>query len=232
MKLPPYTLQGVFLLAFTASTVVAQETTTQTQSNPTATSQVREASKKVPIIITTIDNLGADPSRKQIGAAIFGLLKIKAECALDIVYYAVKTLPAKYAPEIIAAATSGLPNPWKQIVYPPGPRCPEMAEYYAANQGKNQNAPTNMLLIEALVFEALYARPELSMVELQGAAESSLKGNPDLMLSTTFDSRVTIGVGVVGNANYSNEPLRRKDLEGGSSFSTPNPTPKPPPVSK
>jgi|GEM_PF-2561806 len=218
------------------SPLLAQEAAPQTSENPVIPQAITEENKKIPLIIQAIDKLGADPTRKQVGSVIYGLVKIKADCALDIVGYAVKTLPAKYAAEIIASATAALPNPWKPIIYPPGPRCPEMANYRAANAtatNTNQNAPSSMLLIEALVYEAYNVRLGLSLTDLQGAAESSLKGNPDLMLSTTFDSRVTIGVGIVGNANYSNEPLRRKMPTGGSSVSTPgNSTPKPPPVSK
>jgi hypothetical protein len=64
-----------------------------------------------------IQGLGANPTTKQISAIVFKAVRSSPNDVLHIVNAAVRVSPATAVPEIVTAATSAVPNPWKQVAY-------------------------------------------------------------------------------------------------------------------
>jgi hypothetical protein len=64
-----------------------------------------------------IKALGASPTAKQISAIVFKAVRSSPASVLAIVAAAVRVSPQQAATEIVTAATAGVPNPWKKVIY-------------------------------------------------------------------------------------------------------------------
>ena len=68
-------------------------------------------------VAAAIQALGANPATKQISAIVFKAVRSSPDSVLPIVDAAVRVSPRAAAPEIVIAATAGVPNPWKKVTY-------------------------------------------------------------------------------------------------------------------
>ncbi len=81
---------------------------------PPATAAADENGARV---AAAIGALGANPATKQISTIVFKAVRSSPDSVLPIVDAAVRVSPQAAAPEIVTAATSAVPNPWKQVTY-------------------------------------------------------------------------------------------------------------------
>jgi hypothetical protein len=152
-------------------------------------------------------------------------VKTLPDSAIEIVRAAVAMAPAEAADEIVAAALTALPDPWKQVFYtrvaapvirtgerdfkggPDFKGEPDFKGGPAATGLPGQGAP--MTMAEAVVQAALDARAGLSPTALFAVAESILRTAPGWLIGAIYDPKGISGVGDAGLNNYANEPFRR-----------------------
>jgi hypothetical protein len=188
---------------------------------------------------TAIKALGEHPATKQISNIVFKAIRSAPAGVLLIVHTAAQASPAAAVPEIVAAATAAVPNPWKKVTYrrltaldlkksepdfKGGPDGKQMAD------GKGVSPPDGRTttLAEAIAFTAFNAQPGLSLPALQAAVDTALLADPATLLRYIQSPSTLSGVGDAGTSNYANEPLRTPTVSG----TTPVPTPQQPTVSQ
>lgn len=181
-----------------------------------------------------INALGANPGTRQISSIVFKAVRSSPASVLYIVDAAVRVSPQAAATEIVIAATAGVPNPWKKVVYR---RLAAVEEKKHApdfkggpdgkqiSEGKGVHAPedqgTEMTLAEAIAHAAFDAQPGLGMPALLAAVNVALLSDPAILLQRIGGPRVVSGVGDAGTSNYANEPLRPR-VSGGSTVPVPS----------
>lgn len=194
------------------------------------------ASRAAAAVRASIEALGAKPGTRQISAIVFKAVRSSPENVLPIVDAAVRVSPQAAAPEIVTAATAGVPNPWKQVTYrrltatgqkkfaADGKRVVEISRN--TSDFKGVHGPTEpdgrtMTLAEAIAKTAFDAQPGLSLTALQTAVDTALLTDPEVLLRNITGARSISGVGIAGSSNYSNEP-RRSPLTTTTTVPTPN----------
>jgi hypothetical protein len=150
-----------------------------------------------------IQGLGEDATARQIAGVVYAATRTVPDSVLDIVHAAALASPGADAPEIVRAAVSAVPNPWKQVTYRRIASRPEKGERDDKDFKEvvdNKSEPREMTLAEAIVQTVLDARPGLNPDDLELAGDVALLGDPN-------DPRFLGAVGDVGNSNYGNEPI-------------------------
>jgi hypothetical protein len=202
---------------------------------PPANDAANEATRRIAAETTdAIEALGANPTTKQISTIVYKAVRSSPDNVLHIVDAAIRVSPQSAAPEIVTAATAGVPNPWKQVNYrrleaskpkksdpdfkggPDYKSGPPASPVPSAIAGSNsQNAPhagpadgKPMTLAEAIVQTAFDAQPGLSFSGLQAAANTALLTDPATLMRYIQSPNAVSGVGDAGLSNYANEPLR------------------------
>jgi hypothetical protein len=190
---------------------------------PPANSAANEATRRIAAeTAAAIEALGANPTTKQISTIVFKAVRSSPDNVLHIVDAAIRVSPQAAAPEIVIAATAGLPNPWKQVNYrrleapelkKSGPDFKGGPDYKSGPDfkgGPATSAPDGkpMTLAEAIVRTAFDAQPGLSFSVLQAAANTALLMDPATLIRYIQSPNAVSGVGDAGLSNYANEPLR------------------------
>ena len=166
-----------------------------------------------PARLTTaaIQGLGPSATARQIAALVFAAVRAVPGSVLEITRAAILASPNADAKEIVAAAVSGVPNPWKEVRYHRYVATPEKgAEDFKEEKARELAAAAPgepMTLAEAIVQTALDARSGLDPAGLQAAADLALIGDPGYLLQAMYDPRSVTAVGDIGNSNYGNEPV-------------------------
>ena len=155
-----------------------------------------------------IQGLGPNATAKQIGNIVFAAVRAVPGSVLEITRAAVLASPNADAPEIVSAAVSASPNPWKEVTYhryiPP----PDKGDAKDDKAVERMEEPgKTMTLAEAIVQTALDSRSGLDAAGLQAAADLALIGDPGYLLHAMYDPRATTAVGDIGLSNYGNEPV-------------------------
>ena len=160
---------------------------------------------------------------KQVGGVVYSAVHTVPDQVLPIVHAAVLTSRNSDAPEIVTAAISAVPNPWKEVLYKhyvtrveKGERdYKDYRDYKDDKDGARLGEPTfdprdpgtRMTLAEAIVQTALDARSGLDPAALVAAADLALIGDPGYLLLAAGDPHGISAVGDAGNSNYGNEPV-------------------------
>jgi hypothetical protein len=188
---------------------------------PPANDAANEATRRIAAeTAAAIEALGANPTTKQISTIVYKAVRSSPDNVLHIVDAAIRVSPQSAAPEIVTAATAGVPNPWKQVNYrrleaaelkksgpdfkggPDGKQARDLGPATSAPDGKP------MTLAEAIVRTAFDAQPGLSFSALQTAANTALLTDPATLMRYIQSPNAVSGVGDAGLSNYANEPLR------------------------
>ena len=168
------------------------------------------ARRAAPATTAAIRALGTDATPRKIAGIVFLAARTVPESVLDIVHAAVLASPDDAAPEIVAAAISAVPDPWKQVRYRRRGSVARHGErdFKGEPDYKDSGPESQMTLAEAIVMSAFDARAGLDLRGLQVAANGAIVSSPAYLLALIHDPKGISGVGDVGNNNYSNEPFR------------------------
>lgn len=168
------------------------------------------------VVAAAVRALGPRLGAKRVSGIVHTAVRLLPEHALEIVRAAVLAARAEYANDIVIAAVSAVPDPWKQVLYREvlqtqhGDRdFKGEPDHKAIVESESQVGGLPMTLAEAIVQTALAARPGLSRTGMIIAVEGVLQSAPGVLIGSISDPRGISGVGDAGNNNYANEPRRR-----------------------
>jgi hypothetical protein len=193
------------------------------------------------LVAEAIKALPEPVSKRLVADIVYHAVQSCPDSVLAIVDSAVSTAPATAAEEIVAAAVSAVPDPYKLVSMPAKNAAraqPVAGDFKSTQDGKSiddgKAGPYSadrpqIPLADAIVQTANNAREGLSIDALAAAADYALKFGVDKALAALDDPRLLFGVGDAGLTNFENEP--RRAVSGGE-VPTPTPRSTPPPVSQ
>ena len=175
----------------------------------------------------TIAALGSRPSTNQIAAIVFKAVRSSPDSVLHIVDATVRLSPRAAIPDLVTAATTAVPNRWKQVTYRRltalvakrpapddsiGPKQSGLSIGLSAqgssDPGANSADGVPMTLAEAIARTAFDAEPSLSFSAVQAAVNAALLADAATLLHNIENPRAASGNTDSGVSTYANEPLR------------------------